>query len=990
MGAALLPLVFRPVATADEPAGEAVQFFDRELAPLLARRCLECHNPAEKKGGLDLTNREAAIAGGDNGPAIEPGKPDESGLVIRVEAGEMPPKHPLPAAERQTLRRWIESGATWGAGNIDRFRYTSDARAGYDWWSLQPPIRPQVPQLEGSCWPRGDVDRFVLAQLQQRDLKPSSEADRRTLIRRLSFDLIGLPPSPEEVDAFVDDVQPDAYEQLVARLLDSPQYGVRWARHWLDVIRFGESNGFEYDEFRRDAWPYRDWIVRSLNSDLPYDEFARLQLAGDVLRPDDLDATIAAGFLAAGAFDTAGQGQQSLAMRAVVRQDEMEDLVGTVGQTFLALTVNCARCHDHKFDPIRQREYYALVAALSGVRQGNRELASCKASAERAAEIASADAQRQELLAQVSAIETPLRERIAAERSQVPVDLRPFAHWDFATASPELKLHGSASMTDQGLVLDGQTGYASASLDVELREKTLEVWVQLANLDQRGGAAMSVQTPGGAKFDAIVFGENEPGKWLAGSDNFSRTQPFAATVESEVAQPVHVCITYAADGTIAAYRNGRPYGTSYRSGGTAHFADGKTEVIFGLRHAPAAPGKLLAGTISQARLYDRALTPDEVAASSGRFVPTSTLRERMTPDEQSRYEQLKQQLARVEANLSVARPAKVYGVKPQQPEPTHLLVRGNPAQRGEVVAAGGVSSLAGLSAEFGLGPDAPEAERRRRLAAWITSPGNPLFARAMVNRLWQYHFGVGLVETSNDFGFNGGRPANVQLLDWLATELVAQRYSLKAIHRLIVTSAAYRQSSRHQSDAARLDADNRLLWRKTPVRLEAEAVRDAMLHTAGVLDLSLGGPGFQEMKMEIAPGTSTYLYPPDDPTRDAFKRRTLYRVWARSGRNALLDAFDCPDPSTTAPRRAVTTTPLQALALLNNAFVLHVCDKFVERLQREAADDPARQVTRAYRLAYARRPLPDEQAAAERVVREHGLDVLARVLFNSNEFIYVD
>ncbi len=259
-----------------------------------------------------------------------------------------------------------------------------------------------------------------------------------------------------------------------------------------------------------------------------------------------------------------------------------------------------------------------------------------------------------------------------------------------------------------------------------------------------------------------------------------------------------------------------------------------------------------------------------------------------------------------------------------------------------------------------------------------------------MNRLWHYHFGAGLVDTPNDFGFNGGRPTNPELLDWLAAELIAQKFHLKPMHRLMVTSATYRQTSRPRAEALAIDAENRLLWRKTPQRLEAEAVRDALLQVAGVLDLSLGGPGFREIKVSIAPGTNTFLYAPDDPTRDEFKRRTLYRVWARSGRSALLDVLDCPDPSTTAPKRAVTTTPQQALALLNNTFVLHVADRFAQRLVREAGDDTARQVARAYELAFGRAPRPAEQAAAERVVAEHGLQTLVRAIYNSNEFVYVD
>ena len=374
----------RRLVRAAEPADghipTAAGRFDAEIAPLLAAHCLECHNASDKKGGLDLTQQATTLVGGDSGPALVAGNADESLLWQRIRDDEMPPKKPLAAAEKALLREWIAGGAVWGTTPIDRLRYTTSTRAGYDWWSLQPVRRREPPVVRDTAWPRTPIDHFVIAKLEEAGLAPTPPADRRTLIRRLSFDLTGLPPTPDEVAAFVADADPRAYERLVERLLASPHYGERWARHWLDLARFGESNGFEYDEPRRNAWPYRDWVIDALNRDLPFDEFARQQLAGDVLRPDDPEAIKATGFLTAGAYDTAGQNQQSVAMKAVVRQDELEDLVGTISQTFLGLTVNCARCHDHKFDPIRQSEYYQLTSALGGVRHGQRDVTTrCRA-----------------------------------------------------------------------------------------------------------------------------------------------------------------------------------------------------------------------------------------------------------------------------------------------------------------------------------------------------------------------------------------------------------------------------------------------------------------------------------------------------------------------------------------------------------------------------------------------------------------------------------
>ncbi len=1004
--AAIISLCFStPGAAAEPTAAEgtaATQQFDDQIAPLLARRCLECHNPSDHKGDFDLTRAESALAGGTSGAAIVAGKPEESYLWERISSDEMPPQKPLSASDKQLFRDWIAAGATWGQSPIDRFRFTSDIRAGYDWWALKPIQTPKPPPVRQNGWPRGAIDRFVLAKLEAEGLAPSPAADRRTLIRRVSIDMTGLPPSPEQVAAFVADGDPAAYEKLVDRLLASPDYGQRWARHWLDLARFGESNGFEFDEPRNHAWPYRDWVIEALNRDLPFDEFVRQQLAGDALWPDEPEAVKATGFLVAGAYDTAGQSQQSAAMKAVVRQDELEDLVGTVCQTFLALTVNCARCHDHKFDPIRQTDYYRLTSALGGVRHGERDVTRPADAAEFARRAAERQTRVTELVTRIQTLEEPIRARIRAERkapaaprSIAPV---PLARWDFDQDLRDHQggLHGKAQggalVQGGGLSLDGgEACVMTVPLETDLQAKTLEVWVSLANLRQAGGGAISVQTLDGGVFDAIVFGEREPQRWMAGSDGFERYQSFDGPRETEAdKRPVQVAIVYGSDGTITGYRDGQPYGTAYRVSDPITFKAGAAHVIFGVRHGAPGGNKMLSGVIQRARLYDRALSAEELAASAGvvtDFVSEADLVARLAPDAVAERRRLTEELAPLQAapapNKQVA-----YAVTPRQPEPAHLLLRGDSRQLGAVVSAGGVASLAGLSADFGLPPDAPEAVRRVALARWITSRENPLFSRVIVNRLWHYHFGVGLVDTPNDFGFNGGRPTHPELLDYLAATLVARNWSLKDLHRELVLSATYRQASIHNPAAAKRDADNRWLWRRSPQRLEAEAVRDAMLVVAGELNPARGGPGFRDCREVLRSGT--YTYEPADPIGAEFNRRSVYRAWIRGGRNGLLDAFDCPDPSTTAPKRAVTTTPLQALALLNSAFVLRMADKFVERIEREAGEDLERRIARAYQLAFGRNPQDDELALARQIVGWHGLAVLARAIFNSNEFLYVD
>ncbi len=970
--------------------GAAELDFDRQVAPILASRCLDCHSGTEPKGALDLSSAKGAAKGGESGEAaFVTGKPEASPLWQRIEANEMPPKHPLPEAERKVLTEWIAAGAKWGTDPIDPYRFSTTARAGYDWWSLQPLKRPKVPELRDTkAVIRNPIDAFVLAKLEEEDLTPSPPADARTLARRLSFDLTGLPPSGEILSEA-------SYESIVNRLLDSPHYGERWARHWLDIARFGESDGYEYDRMRPHAWRYRDWVIDALNRDLPYDEFARLQLAGDVLRPGDEQGIIATGFLVAGAFD--GLQPKGDVMKQIMRQDELEDLVAATSQTFLGLTVNCARCHDHKFDPVRQTDYYRIAAALAGVKRGDRELAPQKPPVELAK-------RREQAAAELAAIETKAREAALAARaegkSKKPDAPQPIARWEFdsdlsdSVGQLHARAEGGAKLEAGGLILDGKNGYAiTPPLDRELTAKTLEAWVQLSSLDQRGGGAISVQTQSGDTFDAIVFGEQQPRRWMAGSEFFRRTQGFdKGADESEARQrPVHVALVYTADGTIAAYRDGVPYGEPYKSPGPMKFEVGKSQIVIGLRHNPPGGNKMLAGRIERASLYDRALTAEEVAASAAAFQQAITEAEILAQlDEATKAirSSLTAEIKQLDAQVQSHQSRKTFAITPQTAPVVHLLVRGNVGQPGEKVAAGGVISLAASHPDFALTADAPDAERRKKLAEWIASKENPLFARTIVNRVWHYHFGRGLVETTSDLGFSGGQPSHPELLDWLAAELIDRNWSLKELHRLIVTSATYRQASRPRADCQGVDADNRLLWRFSPRRLEAEAVRDATLVVAGQFNPQVGGPSVMDFRpFEYK---TTQYYEPLDPIGHEFNRRSIYRMWARGGKSPLLDTFDCPDPSTATPRRGTTTTPLQALALLNNSFTLRMADHFAERVTKERPEGIELQTARALELAYGRPSTEREAAAAAEFANKHGLPAFCRVLLNTNGFLYVD
>ncbi|MDA1049483.1 MAG: DUF1553 domain-containing protein [Planctomycetota bacterium] len=997
--ALVILVTLAPVVRADE----ASERFDRTIAPLLVSRCFECHSGPKPKGGLDLAHRDSALKGGESGPALAPGDAAGSLLLERVVADEMPPKRPLSAKEKTALREWIEAGAVWGADPIDPFRYTSDHRAGYDWWALQViagtplPIGADAVSSDGQ---QNAIDPFVTAQRQEMGLRGSPQADRRTLIRRVSFDLLGLPPMADEVTAFVSDESPDAYERLVDRLLASPAYGERWTRHWLDVARFGESQGFERDKLRTNSWRYRDWLIDAFNSDLPYDEFARQQLAGDVLAPDNPAARIATGFLVAGAYDEVGQSQQSAAMKAVVRQDELEDYVSVVGQSFLGLTINCARCHDHKFDPVTQKEYYQLTAALAGVRHGQPAAVDDQVAASAIAAMKYIAARVRGIESRLAAIEDPARQRLLAQRKATIESTpppQPIAAWDFESdfkdslGTLHAEASGAARIDNGGLVLDGSSFVATRPLDREITEKTLEAWVLVPNLDQAGGGAISLQQTSGNVFDAIVFGEREPRRWMAGSNGFVRTQSFSGHEENEAAsKPVHVAIVYDKDGTITGYRNGQVYGKPYQSNGPAMFKAGESQVIFGLRHSPPGGNRFLTGTIDRARLYDRALSPAEVAASAGTtsdYIPESEIVASLSSEQQLERSQLQFEREQLQSQQARYNESTVYAVEPRAPETSHLLLRGNPAQLGEVVAAGGVASLVGVDADFALSADAPDADRRKKLAAWITDRNNPLFARVFVNRLWHYHFGVGLVDTPNDLGFNGGRPTHPELVDYLAYELIESGWSMKSIHRLIVTSATYRQSSRYDAEQASIDAGNRFLWRKTPQRLEAETIRDTILAISGELNPTMHGPGYYDFRTFVF---NSQFYEMLDPVGATFNRRSLYRTWVRSGRSQFLDVFDCPDPSAQAPKRAVTTTPLQALSMLNNSFVLRMADQFAVHIKASTKANVKPQSREAYRLAFGRSPSDDELRTTEAFIQQHGLAAFCRVIFNSNEFLYVD
>jgi hypothetical protein len=865
-------------------------------------------------------------------------------------------------------------------------------------WSFQPIQRVPVPAVPQGAEVHNEIDALVASRLAKAGLKPNPPADRATLLRRLSFDLVGLPPSPEEIAAFVADRSEAAVERVVDRLLQSPQYGERWARHWLDVVRYTESQGFEYDKLRDNAWHYRDYVIRSFNEDKPYDRFMKEQVAGDVLYPESRDALIAGSLLVCGPWDEAGNAQANATQRMITREEEVEDMISVVGQSFMGLTLNCARCHAHKFDPIPQEDYFRLKAVFDGVKHGERMIATQQETKQRDETIASLKSEIERAEKVVRDVESIGWKRRASERTTpsqpAPLSWRPLLHWSFSQATEAAQsgeLEGGATISDGSLQLPKSGAYfRSAPIPQDLKEKTLEAWVSLSDLDQGGGAAISIEAPGGGTFDAIVYGERQARKWMAGSDGFSRTRDLDVPEEDAVpGSSVHMAVVYSADNKITMYRNGVPYGKPYTAASLPTYRSGEARVLLGMRHTGGGRA-FLRGRVLHAAVHDRALSPEDVKASfeaAGLYISTGQILSALTPEELLTRSNAVRQIQDSRAGLSRVKPLPVsYVGTRRQPEPTRKLRRGDVKMPEEVVTPGALSGLPTIRGEFGLAADAPEAERRVKFAEWLADPANPLPARVMVNRLWHFHFGQGLVSTPNDFGRSGTPPSHPELLDWLASTFQNGGWRLKPIHRLIVLSATYQQSSALQSAALQVDADNALLWRYAPRRLEAETLRDAMLSVSGRLNLEMGGPSFRPFEVQKFPANA---YVPVDKDSSEFNRRSVYRMNVNSGKEPLLDAFDCPDPAVKTPRRGVTTTPLQALAMMNNSFVQRQAEVLAQRAQADVSGDASRAIDRAYSYAVGRSPNAAERIRAREVVQARGLASVCWALLNSTEFLYV-
>lgn len=946
-----------PIASAQVPDSDQARFFESRIRPVLIEKCLSCHGPDKVKGGLRLDSREAALQGGDSGPAIAPGQLDESLLLDAIgyedDALKMPPKGKLSAAQVADFRQWVERGAYWPAGDDGAIRVgpLRVAETDRQHWAFQPVRRPEPPSvIDPDCV--SPIDAFIRDGIARKGLKPAAEADRVALIRRVAFDLTGLPPTPEEVDRFVHDDAPDAYPKMVDRYLDSPHYGERWGRHWLDLVRFAETNSYERDNPKPNAWRYRDYVIHSFNDDKPYDRFIIEQIAGDELPGEDPDALIATGFHRLGIWDDEPTDREQ------ARYDGLDDIVTTIGQTFLGLTIDCARCHDHKIDPIPQRDYYRLVAFLQNIqpyRNGGptdeRPLfESPRARQEYQAKVDALARRRNETQAAISAIERDFRDRLATGSVR---DIEELSYRFYRDTWDRLPDFDALKPEESGKLDGGLIDLAPRSRD----DAFGFVFEGFLIVPAEGRYTFRLDSDDGAR---IVLNGKEV---LRYDGNHTLGSPQTATVEMSAGRvPIRV-----------------------------DYFQWRTE--FGLRMSWSGPD-----------FHDRPLTaggddhvkPEDLArriqAEGARVLGDSRYAE---------YQSLVKQRETLRNERVPTENALVVSERGTEAPETFVLARGDAHSPTDRVEPGFPEVLGGEPAMYSPNTQARTCGRRLALARWIASPSNPLTARVMVNRLWQHHFGRGIVRSSSNFGLQGDKPTHPELLDWLASELVEQGWRLKPIHRLIVASRAYRMASRPDPATVQGDPLNDAISHFDIRRLSAEEVRDGILAVSGELNDRMYGPGiYPEIPPEVLAGQSMPGHGWGKSSPEEQARRSIYVHVKRSLLLPILEGFDVAETDRPSPVRFSTTQPTQALAMLNGAFLHRQAALLADRMCREAGDDLEAQVRRAWKLATSREPTADQAARAIRLMTElrnaDGLSseaarqAFALTVLNLNEFLYLD
>lgn len=1004
-----------------EKMAAGLELFKSHVRGILIEHCIDCHGGAEVESGLDLATRKGLMRGGSHGPSITSGKSADSNLV-RLIAHKEEPKMPeggdrLPDEAIAAITKWIDLGAPYDLPLVenprdpDSWTTTVVDDKSRQFWSFQPLKAVAPPTVKNSDWPQGAIDQFVLAKLEEKNLAPASPADRRVLIRRAYFDLIGLPPTPEEVEAFVGDQSAEAFEKVVNKLLDNPHYGERWGRHWLDIARFAESHGFEQDYDRPHAYHYRDFVIRALASDMPFDQFVRWQLAGDEIAPHDPLAMMATGFLGAGVFPT----QITANEVERTRYDSLDDMASTTTSAMLGLSVGCARCHDHKFDPIPQADYYRMAAIFTTTIRSNLDLDLDPADYNKKLEEWNREHQPiSESLARYES-ETLRKRAVAWLDSSAPQELLAKAPWRIAKIE-NISSTGKATFTtlaDQSVLASG----ANADFDTYTFDVTLPAGKFTAiRLEALADASLPHQGPGRADngnialTDVVVAlqspGSNQPTTIKLLPPKFTFQQPrldASFTIDSDPRSAWAVDPQFGRDHALA-YPLASPIETA--SGAklkfTLRFENNKKHTIGRLRMAvsesdpqllDATPGSGLPAAIAQAIAVPAAERKEEQVIAAMDWLKRDDVQWKLLHDVVAEHDKKKPQpnLTKVMVCSEGVTPIRHHTQGADFFNETYFLKRGDCEQKMGVAQPGYLQVLSRAPAGESHWLSTPPAgsrvsHRRTSLANWITDTelgAGELLARVIVNRLWHHHFGRGIVSTPNDFGLQGTLPTHPELLDHLASQLIANKWHLKSIHRAIMLSATYQQSSAWNEDAAKIDPENSLRWRWTPRRMEAEIVRDNILAAGGLLDKAMFGPGTLD---------------------DNHKRRSIYFTIKRSRLIPMMQLFDQPEPLVSVGGRPSTTVAPQALALLNSPIVRDSARSLGKQLSDiKDADYPAI-VDRGYLLTVNR--LPDEEertatseflksqeasytAAGKTNARELALTDFAQVLMGLSEFVYI-
>ena len=995
-------------------------FFEKKIRPILVEHCQDCHGEKKQKSGLRVDSLQALLSGGESGPSLVPGKPDESLLVRVLEQGEpyaMPPKGKLPRDQLANIHLWVKAGAPWpgAATGHGKATATSTGPSGQPLWSFVPPRQAPPPPVKNQGWCRSPIDQFLLSALEAKGLKPAPEADRRTLLRRVTIDLTGLPPTPGELEDFEKDLSPTAFERVVDRLLASSAYGERWGRHWLDLARYADSNGMDENLAHANAFRYRDWVIDALNRDLPYDQFVTHQIAGDLASSPDADErarrVTATGFLVIGPKMLAEDDPQKMEM------DIVDEQLDTLGKAFLGMTFGCARCHDHKFDPISMADYYGMAAIL----KSTKTMANFKVVAmwhERPVPGKEVITQRSQHAGKLNDAKKRLDDRLKIEKQQLESDLK--QNLKALEAAWKLRSSQQGDNTFKPILADGKKIPPGTIL--------LE-----AEKFDRGNLVRDFTTYGqgiGVVYNAGTLPNVAEYDFLSSAEVIHQIEVRHAAAES---RPVRLfvdgkLVKSEAVGVVTgswtpesqrwnlearvSLKPGKHTLKVERDGPVPHLdkiallprPDLKTSdlSIAPLTAGEAAqeaglPTGLVEAWLGWLNREKKKQRPDEATVASLLKDAKGPLQSVKQPDTlfpsptQNELKKLRETVAAAEKLV----PAEPMAMAAEEGKPANLKIhlRGNYLTLGQEVPRVFPRSLAGEKQQ----PVDTKQSGRLEMAQWITRADNPLTARVMVNRVWHWHFGAGLVRTPDNFGKLGMAPTNQPLLDWLAVEFVRRGWSIKELHRLILGTSAYRMSSRFDEKSNLADPDNSLFWRFNRQRLEAEALRDSIISVSGDLDRSAGGTLLKTANHAYVASTASEAF---DPYQ--VDRRSIYLPVIRSRVYEFLQAFDFADPSSSNGERVATTVAPQALALLNSKLMEDKTRSWAEKLVRLKTD--TERVESIYRQALLRLPSQKEMERALAFTREirpslagnereremKSWQSFCRVVLASSEFVHVD